>query len=130
MRILLVALLCFIFLHAPPCKAIRFVETDSFRGSLAVKPPPDPRALSGPYVDSSEIRGGAIGDSLLFSPQQFPPPLMYDETNAMRDTGGGAPPLPSRKKQEMRTSTYRSASGFFSLGDIDIGAEEASRERY
>ena len=31
--------------------------------------------------------------------------------------------------QEMRTSTYRSASGFFSLGDIDIGAEEASRER-
>ena len=29
----------------------------------------------------------------------------------------------------MRTSTYRSASGFFSLGDIDIGAEEASRER-
>ena len=37
----------------------------------------------------------------------------------------------NKKKQanDMRTSTYRSASGFFSLGDIDIGAEEASRER-
>ena len=32
----------------------RFVETDSFRGSLPVSPPPqqDPRALPAPYVDS------------------------------------------------------------------------------
>ena len=31
--------------------------------------------------------------------------------------------------QDPRTSTYRSASGFFSLGDVDIGAEETSVER-
>ena len=43
-------------------------------------------------------------------------------------------PIPShdlnKKKQanDMRTSTYRSASGFFSLGDIDIGAEERDIE--
>ena len=33
------------------------------------------------FTISSEIRGGAIGDSLLFSPQQFPPPLMWDYLN-------------------------------------------------
>ena len=37
--------------------------------------------------------------------------------------------LNKKQANDMRTSTYRSASGFFSLGDIDIGAEEASRER-
>ena len=31
--------------------------------------------------------------------------LRYDETNAMRDTGGGAPPLPTKKK--VRYSLYK-----------------------
>lgn len=129
---LLVILCCMIL----SCTSVRVIETNSFRGDSGPLKPSSSSSSSSQnsrqqklveslaifnsepkYVDSSEIRqdDGAAGVGPFF-PIQFPPPIKYDQSNAIR-------------YQEIDRDNTEST---FTLGNIDIGdaASEASTNHY
>ena len=150
--------------------SVRFLETNSFRqesGGENLQEPKsrylDSRNLrdsgfgdnryeivndfqQSAYVDSSEIRGSektVSGDPTpQFSPMQFPTPLKYDESNAIRypysqsansqnqDEGQSAP---KDGKGVYQSTLFRDSDSIersFNIGNIDIGeSTESSLER-
>lgn len=145
-----------------PNSSVRFLETNSFRqdsASLAQQPQArylDSRTMregtptfgdnrykivndfqEAAYVDSSEIRGSEKPLSSedidpKFSPMQFPSPLKYDESNAMRYPYSQT--AKSGEHEEDLKGVYRSnlysdsdsIEHGYDIGNIDIGESTES----
>ena len=109
--------------HIAPTSSVRIIETNSFRSEKTsgvfqqsdnyreeklVETNIQPR-----YVDSSEIRYDENPGP--FFPIQFPSPIKYDQSNAIR-------------YQMIERDNTQTQFGKFDLGNIDIGGELDSEE--
>ena len=152
-------------LLSPTC-SVRFLETNSFRQESAAGQLQEPKARyldsrnlrdsgfgdqsyeivndfqQSAYVDSSEIRGSEktiSGDPTpQFSPMQFPSPLKYDESNAIRypysqsansQNQDEAKSAPNDARGVYQSTLFRDSDSIersFDIGNIDIGESTES----
>ena len=104
--------------HLAPTSSVRVIETNSFRSEKASgylqQPSDNYREEKQPrYVDSSELRYDENPGP--FFPIQFPSPIKYDQSNAIR-------------YQMIERDNTQTQFGKFDLGNIDIGGELDSEE--
>lgn len=118
----------FPLLLLPICHSVRIIDSNSFRSESRAQAQREQKHVeslaifnSEPrYVDSSEIRSDTpVGDNPgPFFPIQFPAPIKYDQSNAIRYKTIDRT-APSLGDTETEQSTFR-------LGNVDIGEERSS----